>query len=60
METRTIQAAPCPICGDTSFAWESLVDRADEFDLFTAEDSDPRLAPRECSTCGNVQVLATR
>jgi len=60
METHTIQAAPCPICGDTTFAWETYPDQPDNFDAFSDEVGDPRLAPRECSTCGNVQVVATR
>ena len=60
METHTIQAAPCPICGDSDFAWEAPPEPARPTDFWTEDDAGANLAPRECATCGNVQVLATR
>lgn len=60
METHTIQAPPCPICGESAFACDEDSLTVLEMEFWPEEMNMPRLVPRTCSECGNVLVLATR
>ena len=52
METLSIPGPPCPICGNSAFAWN-----ADEDGL--VEIGDARYLPRVCAECGNIQLVLT-
>lgn len=65
METQTIQASPCPLCGEVAFSlesWSPAVNLADDVYLPNCEatPSPAHLQPCECTGCGTVHMVLTR
>jgi hypothetical protein len=65
MDTQMIQSSPCPLCGENAFSLESWhldLDVSDYLYLWKMDNPvlDARLQPRECTGCGNVQLVLTR
>lgn len=61
MEAPLIQGTPCPFCGESAFALDDLpLEEAEAYAFLWEEEPDSRLQPRQCSCCGNIQLLLTR
>lgn len=53
MDAFSIPGPPCPLCGQSDFAWQTPND-------LTVVIGDARYRPRLCSECGNLQLVLTR
>jgi hypothetical protein len=63
METPSVQGTPCPLCGEVTFAIDPPPTAPfEDIEYACLWDIDVRrlLHPRECTCCGNIQVLLTR
>jgi hypothetical protein len=63
METQMIQGSPCPLCGEVAFAldtWSQLPESSEYAMLWDTNTTPAHLQPCECTSCGTIQLVATR
>ena len=53
MDTFSISGPPCPICGESAFAWSPE-------EILIVEIGDAQYQTRVCAECGNHQLVLTR